>query len=786
MKKPAIRFHIIFLFLISFYANSQENTSQKDTIAKKIENYFFLDRENIHLQFNKKIFFTNEKATFKGYIYNIKKGLPFLTTTNIYATLYNEKGEKIDDKLFYANKGSFVGNFELNSGLPTGNYYVHVFTNWMKNFKEDESSTFKFKIIHQNDTSYNEEIADYSNVHIAFFPEGGTIVEGIKNNIGLTVTDCRGNILSISEGEIIDPKGKIIQKVHLNKFGHGKFELLADNKTHKVRFTINGNIIEGIIPVAKPLGISIEANSYAMKNKTSVKIKANAKTLELYKNKPLYLSINQFEKTSIFDVNFKNGQEEQTLIFSNEDLSVGVNSLRIIDSELNQIAERLVFKYPTERLEFNLTATKSSSDSLALSGQFNINNTNIGISILPEESMAIDDENDIYGSFFLKPYLNENPKETRYYFNEISTKKAYELDLLLLNQESGKYKWDDIKGLPPKNTFDFDCGLTLKGIVNQPLSNKSKFRIKIVSAKLGIVKFTTIDNKNEFYLSNLMITDSTFVNLSLIDHENMLTPFKGYPQILNSRRTFNKPFILKEKVCEAKIKIVNFEMPKFAIGTITLENVEIKMDAKPKLKRSKLLGNGNLRGYKITREEDHLDLMQFIRMNGFEVGNDPTMIQIYSRTTNSINGARSTPLVFIDDIQVMTLDMLMGMRMNEIDEIYLNPHAIVASIKNNMGIIKIYRKTGAEANFKSEAMSFLIKKAFAPSEPFKNTLYVSTSDIGFLNFGLVSWLPTLITRGTNTFKVEFPKMDQKTVKVLIEGFSADGKLISEIRTIDLP
>jgi len=786
MRNIFLKSSLLFL-LFAFQAKVySQDDSVKDTITKRIENYFLLDRENIHLQFNKKIYFTNEQIAFKGYVYNAKSTLPFALTTNVYATLYNEKNEKIDDKLFYSSSGSFLGSFDLDDSMPTGKYYVHVFTNWMKNFKEDESSSFEIRILNSGDTSYTkEESPNYSKINIDFHPEGGEIIENIKNIIGVKISDCEGNPIPVSEGELLNSQGKVLQKIYINKFGYGKFELLAENKTYKTRFVINGEITEGIIPGSVSEGISIDANSYTVKNKTIVKIKANIKTIEKYKTKPLYLVVNQYSKTAVFDIDFENNLQEQTLLFENNNLSTGVNTIRIIDSDLNMLAERLVFKYPEDNLVLNLEAIKKHNDSIDFKGNFNLMNTEISISVVPEESLAIEEKNDIYGSFLLNPFLKENALSAKYYFQDITSKKKYELDLLLLNQASKKYQWKDIMASPPKVTFEFDQGLMLKGTVNKTLTNRSKSQVLIISQSGA--QFGNIDEKNEFYFNNLILTDSTKVNFTLTDEKGKTTQFKGYPQIFNSRSSFNKPFVAKQKICMQNIENIEFAMPMISPGTITLKEVAIEKTSVPKLTHASTLENSRLKGFKISEAESYRTILQFIQMNGFDLGNDPTRVEIFSRRTNSMRRGRSVPAIFLDDSQLMNMESLMGMSMREVDEIYLDSHATSAAYGGEyIGVIKIYMKRGAgKTTFKSNAMSFPISKGFAVVKPFKNKNYASTSDKGFLNFGLITWIPSIITNDATDFTFKIPDMNQKKVKILIEGFSGDGKLISEIRTIDL-
>lgn len=783
------RLHVVFIFFAAtFSCYSQETDSQKNFISKTIEDYFFLERENIHLQLDKSVFISDEDVWFKGYVYHRKEEVPFFTTTNIYASLYDENGNRIKDKLLFSSMGSFSGKFELGDAFKSGNYYIQVFTNWMNNFKEDESSVFKFSVINKNDRAASiKSSPDYSKINIEFFPEGGSIIQGTQNIVGIKVSDCHGNPLPSIEGEIIGPEGKSLQKVSLNRFGLGKFQIFGDGKTSKASFLVNGKKVEENLPFASPNGLALEINNFALKDKTIVKIRTNEKNIASFKSKKHYLVVHQDNKSTIFDIDFKNTLE-QNITFTKDNLSEGVNTVRIIDSDMKQLAERFIFKYPEETLKLDIKLLKKGKDSIHFSGNLNSVNSSISISAVPEQSIAINQDYSIRASFLLNPYLSKNQTNTNYYFEEVSKAKEFELDLLLLTQSTGKYKWENIVTTPPKDNNIFDFGLTIKGTINQTLADRKKFKVKLFSLQSSISESTGINDKNEFYFNNMVLADSTWVNFTLTDDKNKPIVLKLYPQILNGRRTFNKPFKIEKKECASIEEKVEYETPSFVNGTIMLEDVEIAVEKKKKLKYSNSLGNGNLRGYKVA-ENDQTDVLNFIRNNGFEV---PTIngfsntVEIYSRSVTTINGARSTPILFIDGLQQMSFDLLLNMRMNEVDEIYINAHAIVPSVNNNIGIIKIYMKKGGSGlPQKNNAIPFEIKNAFSKIEPFKNKLYTSTENRGFQNFGLIHWIPAIYTHDSKEFKFQIPNMGQKKVKLLIEGFSAEGQLISETRTISL-
>jgi len=789
MKKDNSKFHLAFFtILISLYSFSQNQSDLKEKISKSAADYFSLERENIHVQFNKNTYLSNENVWFKGYVYNRKDKVPFFYTTNVYAILYDESGNKLSNKLLYSNSGCFSGKLKLDSSYKTGKYYLHFYTNWINNFKEDESAVFEFNVINKTDKTYASAILpDYSTVNIDFSPEGGAVIEGVINTIGIKISDCNKNPISVSEIDILNSQGTLLQKVPVNKFGFGKFQLLPEGMVYKASFSANGQKFEGIIPSALPTGISLEINSYIFKEKTIAIVRTNQKGIEKYKNKSLFLVVQQDNKVSVLDVNFDNNNPEQKLFFSNDNLFEGVNTIRIIDADLKQLAERSVFKYPESKLVLNLETPKKVKDSYDFKGKFNLQFVSASISVLPEEAINSDFEQDLYGSILINPYFEKSKIDASYYFTDISRLKHYDLDLLLLNQKASKYKWENITGTSPKIVYDFDIGLTIKGTLNQQISDRKNYKVQLYSLRSQLDEATEITEKNEFYFKNMVIPDSTWVNFTLMNKEKT-TPLKVYPQLLNLNRTFNKSFKVEPQTCAPIVKNISFELPELNNGAVMLDDVEIEVDKK-KLKYKSDLGNGNLRGYKITDDDPsiNMDLVTYIRLNGFDVETQMGEVFIYSRTTASLSGARNSPAIYVAGNLQMNFDYIRSMRMRDIDEIYINAHAVRAGMVNTIGIIKIYPRTGfAALNKKSSSIEFEIKNAFSKIDVFKNNDYASTANKGFQNFGVVSWIPSIITQENGEFKFSIPNMDQKKVKLLIEGFSADGKLISEIRTIDLP
>src|SRR5690606_23364219 len=151
----------------------------------------------------------------------------------------------------------------------------------------------------------------------------------------------------------------------------------------------------------------------------------------------------------------------------------------------------------------------------------------------------------------------------------------------------------------------------------------------------------------------------------------------------------------------------------------------------------------------------------------------------------SLSSGLSTPVILIDDVEQMTPNYVATLRMDDVDEIYLDRHAIVPSINNKAGIIKIYlRAGGARRSSENLSTDFQIKDGFARILEFKNSDY---SQLGpaFQNYGALYWQPQAITTDKKQLQPKIELPNQKKATIIMEVISSEGRLISEMKIISL-
>ncbi len=83
--------------------------------------------------------------------------------------------------------------------------------------------------------------------------------------------------------------------------------------------------------------------------------------------------------------------------------------------------------------------------------------------------------------------------------------------------------------------------------------------------------------------------------------------------------------------------------------------------------------------------------------------------------------------------------------------------------------------------YTSKCSTMIAIGGFSKNITFNNSTFKNQKVFNL--FGTLNWSPKIQLKDNQNFEIKFPKGNQNTIQVLIEGFSADGQLISEIKKI---
>ncbi|MCW2119086.1 hypothetical protein [Flavobacterium sp. 7A] len=774
---------ISFLFFAHSFSQTINNS---DKINSYIESYFRLDRENIHVQFNKNTYVNNEDIGFKGYVLSKNNGKLNTNTTNVQLVVYDNQEQIVLKQLLFTSKGTFAGGIHLTDKFKSGIYHFHFYTNWMNNFNEDDSFTQKIEIIDKSEP-YNLKTTEpnYKTAQVTFFPEGGLIIDAINNTIGVKIVDCNQKGIEVEGISIVDSKLNEITKLNTNKMGNGSFYFIPEtNESYTLKIKTDKIDIQQPLPKISETGLTLSYNNNLPKNIIAVAIKTNEKGLETYKGKKYTILIHQDGNSIQKELTLKGDETEQVLLFDKKFLSNGVNSIRLLDENLNEITERLVYKYATQKAQTTLEAKAIANDSIILLGKTNTKQAQLSISVLPHDNINLAQNKSIMGTFYLNAYL-ENPENDNYiYFDQNNKNQKQDMELLMLNQHRSKFLWNNIKANPPKINYKFNKGVTISGKVEKNTSGNSKYRISLISLKNSVFEETAIDQNSDFKFENFFAQDSTVFLLQMINEKSAVKFTKMEARVTPNESKFMLPLRFEKDVCPLEKKpetSFSFSKSPFDGGAVDLAGVTIQNTFKKDVFTHKSDMSINATAFKID-DTEFGNVLDFIGRNGFKTGIDPEENTAYIRNSRDAF-SDNPPAVYLDNAVVFDYNLLYSLDLNDVDEIYIDKSGASDTSASSSGTIKIFLKIGSDKNdyFRAKYTSLIVTTGFTKNIEFKNASFESQKE--YFYFGTLNWTPTIEIKENPNYELRFPKTGQTEIKVLIEGMAADGQPISEIQTI---
>ncbi|MEM1257544.1 MAG: hypothetical protein AAGH81_03365, partial [Bacteroidota bacterium] len=423
-------------------------------------------KENVHLHLNKTTFLQGERLWFKAYVMDQNTKLPAMETTNLHVGIYAGDGEEVKRKLLYVENGMAQGDFGIDSTLVDTQYTVLAWTNYMRNFKELEPFRQRIRIVRDGTEEETREV----NMKISVYPEGGQLIAGTYNNLGILVDNGLGQGVKVNNLELVDEVGTVLRKkIATNKFGMGKvgFDVKAETSYYLQRKGADGELIRQRLPLSvnKQFGIYID-------NREDDKVLIGMMGSEaLFKAKDGEMfSLAVYQDEFIGFENFEVNMDKPVLWFDRNQMPRGIVTAVLFDTDLRPVSHRMFFNHRedmskgTVEIDHCLTAW---GDSLQIDltfpedvGQI----ANLSVSVLPMDSGASRPDHSILSSFMVKPYVEMHLGDG-YFFEVDDRQRRYELDKRLLIEGWGKYNWDSRKWEEVKLEFELENGIPFSGSV---------------------------------------------------------------------------------------------------------------------------------------------------------------------------------------------------------------------------------------------------------------------------------------------------------------------------------
>ncbi|WGH74111.1 hypothetical protein P8625_08245 [Tenacibaculum tangerinum] len=755
------------------------------SIIKSYSNYFENTREVPFLHLNKTTFFVGEEIWFKAYVQEQNSQKLHKTTSNLYISIFDQKGNIKDQKLIKITEGIGRGNIKIDSTYTKESYYLKASTSWMKNFHEDNSYIQEISIItnekQQTDNSINQE----EFYEFKLFPEGGHIVSETINNLGVLIKNKNNEGIHISKGVVKNSKGVVIKEFTTNKFGLGSVNLFFDkNEIYTLEATLdNGILITQKTSIPKEIGITMRVINSNTK-KLFIKFSTNEKSLPNLNTKTYTVFIHNTRNYQKQELTFQNNNTNYSIIINKENLIAGVNIITVFNENFEPILERIIYNHKKELYaDIGITKINSTNDSLT----FQIKNKSnqklyLSSSFLPFHTKAYKPTDNIYNAFIFKPYIKGHIQDAEYYLSNINHKKLRDLDLLLLTQGWSKYDWSNIFNNHPKTYYEFENGITITGKLNKPL--KSDQELLIFSGENNIVQVLKPNNGN-FKLPNTFVHEDSHIQFGIKGKEKII--HKITPSLQFSKRSSYE--ILPNNYTD---KIQNKKQLNFKIENLasTFKETEILDEVRIRKKRNieeyenppygavTFLSRQKMKNYIFSSSETVIDFLKG-KLYNIYMDDGEVIINPRSGCTLKTNNYKFRPLVrlFLDNNEIsQMLWITETLYLDRVKEIYYGR----VFDNNSCEHVYIYSYSPAEYKNKKSTFSYYrVSKGFSKAKEYYTPTYNSYIDYKYVYFGDVFWKPDIEIKPNSYFQFKVPLNLQEKIIIYTEGISESGQLISK-------
>ncbi|MFD2916810.1 hypothetical protein [Psychroserpens luteus] len=811
MKKSLLNncnYLIFSLFsFIFFFGNSQN--SNDTLLFEAYKNYSKLPRETTYGHLNKSTLIKGESLGFSIYLFDKYTKKSSTQTKNVYITIQNRSGKVLKKQMILAENGVASGIIEIDSLFKSGNYVFKAYTNWMRNFEEQNFYVQHIKVINPDDDAFIEADDDeLFDLDAQFLPEGGHLLLNTKNTVGVVIKDDYGFGVPNLKGKVLDSNGEEVTNFETNIHGISKFEFTPLARTvYTVSFS-DEEQTEITLDIGESKGINmslIDTN-----DKIALVFRTNEMTLQDIANKSFKLTIGNGSLLNVSDIIFNDNSEIKAFI-SHKDLTPGMNIITLFDENNKPLLERLYFNYDgIKSIVTGVPSVEKINDSLIISIPSSTINSklfnNLSISVLPSNTKSYNHHHNIFSYTFLQPYIKGRIENARYYFTNPDKKKRAELDNLLITQGWSSYDWTTIFNNPPSNQYEFEDGISINANLNNtkgdtfliyPLQNSPSVTVGIKEGESSFSARGFLPLKNEplrigmIDKQNRVNKPNLYVQFSPIEIPGLGHKFSS----LNYKN--NNAFRY-----DASLPILDESWNKIETLDTVLLTVKKEEERIEKIKR---LNRGRVYVFDENKRNNIPDFASYISSKGYtavvlihpdkpnELKIESNIRKTYGTVTETSEGieiySNVAPLIYLDKMLIADFNQLMYLDMSSVDYIIIDKQGIGEGMRGSNGVIKIFtnpllRTEGS--NYSVEAyQNIKFPQSFTISKKFYTPTYSTYLNEFYQNYGVIDWFPNCKTNNIGTTQVKVLNTKNKEIKLFIEGIANDGEFISEEKIITI-
>ncbi|MGC4104306.1 hypothetical protein [Ferruginibacter sp.] len=472
------RLLIIFLFI--FFGKNAMLAQQQDGTGIKL---FF---EKVYLHTDRNFYAGGDNIWFEAYLVNGQSNYPVSTSNTLYTELIDPFNKIISRQVIRIDSGVGIGDFKLDDSIAGGSYRIRAYTNWMRNFgnhfvfeKQLEvkavTTENKKNEKHAKEAAVATALSPAYTIH--FFPEGGSMLEGIRSVIAFKAEDANGKGAEAS-GAVLSASGDTVVRFKTTHAGMGKFEFTpAAGMQYKawIKYPNNTSSLTELDAALK--------NGYAMKvdnnNGTAVvNIFTNAATAQLHPSGNITVAAKHGGRI-LYKEKIQLKDDHAELNIPLKDIPEGICSVTVYDEDLHPNCERLIYVSAAEPLNIKVTTLKNT---YASKEKVTVNimvtdaaqrpvKANISLAAIDDNIEKAGSEN-ISTNLLLQTEVKGRIENAAAYFDVNNPQRLQQLDLLLMAQGWRDFLWRKMADTAIAIHYMPEQGISISGRIKQKFSQK--------------------------------------------------------------------------------------------------------------------------------------------------------------------------------------------------------------------------------------------------------------------------------------------------------------------------
>lgn len=462
---------------------------QAENIISQFENYrqHYLE-EKIFVHTDKKNYLAGEICWFKIYLVDAYFHKPLNFDKVAYVEISDKNNKPLLQAKIALDKGTGSGSFNLPATVSTGNYRLRAYTNWMKNGGPDYFFEKNISIINVQKYTPEINVPQKKAYEIAFFPEGGNLVNGIRSKVGFKANDQFGRGIDF-EGVLVNDKGDTVTVFHPLKFGIGNFSFtpVEGVQYRAIVKTLEGEQLQQELPAAFN-------NGYVMRlEHTNGQIQVTVSktgTTENLKGELFLLVHTRNVIKAARSSGLQNGTG--TFVFNDTLPGDGISHFTLFNEQKQPVCERLYFKRPAQTLQVKAVTDqtdysfrkKINVDVISATEKGAATSANMSMAVYRIDSLNTIDPEAINNYLLLTADLSGSVESPEYYFENDNDAGNIALDNLMLTQGWRKFKWEDVLA-NKKSTISFLPEINGHIITGKVTSSQPGLPVKYLQAYLS-------------------------------------------------------------------------------------------------------------------------------------------------------------------------------------------------------------------------------------------------------------------------------------------------------------